>query len=202
MISEGTKKGFAKVLAPIASLLGRLGLRPNYLTSFGFLVSVGAGYLFFRGHFVWAGLVLLASGLCDALDGALARCSNSVTTFGKFLDSTLDRYSEIVVFLGIFLYYHGRAGVEIQRWGELLAFLGLSASLMVSYSRARAEGLGEECKVGWMERPERIILLVAGALFGPRVFFWVLLALVVLATFTALQRLFYIRKRTRPTAAP
>jgi CDP-diacylglycerol---glycerol-3-phosphate 3-phosphatidyltransferase len=73
--------------------------------------------------------------------------------------------------------------------------------LMVSYSRARAEGLGEECKVGLMERPERIILLVAGAVFGARVFFWVLLALVLLSTFTALQRLFYIRKKTRPTAA-
>jgi CDP-diacylglycerol--glycerol-3-phosphate 3-phosphatidyltransferase len=198
VISESTKKGFAKALAPIAGLLGLLGLRPNFLTAFGFFVSVGAGYLFWKGSFPWAGLVLLASGLCDALDGALARSSNNVTTFGKFLDSTLDRYSEIAVFLGIFLYYHGRTGQPDHQWGELMSFLGLAASLMVSYSRARAEGLGEECKVGWMERPERILLLVAGALFGPRVFFWALLALVVLATFTALQRLFYIRKKTRP----
>lgn len=199
MYSEGTKKGFARILAPIARLLVILGVKPNYLTAFGFFVSVGAGYLFWKGHFFWAALVLLASGICDALDGALARGSNRVTTFGKFLNSTLDRYSEIAVFLGIFLFYHERTGWADHPWGELLALLGMAASLMVSYSRARAEGLGEECKVGLMERPERITLLVAGAVFGATVFFWVLLALVVLATFTALQRLFYIRKKTRPT---
>lgn len=200
MISEGTKKGFSRGIAPMAKGLGALGIRPNYLTAFGFFVSVGAAYLFYQGEFFWAGLVLLASGLCDALDGALARSSNTVTTFGKFLDSTLDRYSEIMVFLGVFLYYHTRAGLAEHPWGELLAFLGMAASLMVSYSRARAEGLGEECRVGWMERPERIIFLVVGALLGARVFFWVLLALVILATFTALQRLVYIRKRTRPAS--
>ncbi len=197
MISEGTKKGFSKLLAPIARLLGVLGVKPNYLTAFGFFVSVGAGYLFWKGQLFWAALVLLASGLCDALDGTLARDSNRVTTFGKFLDSTLDRYSEIAVFLGIFLFYHDRIGQSDQPWGGLLAVLGMAASLMVSYSRARAEGLGEECRVGWMERPERIILLVAGAVFGARVFFWALLALVILATLTALQRLFYIRSKTR-----
>jgi len=195
--SEGTKKGFASLLSPIARLLVILGVKPNYLTAFGFFVSVGAGYLFWRGHFFWAALVLLASGLCDALDGALARGSNRVTTFGKFLDSTLDRYSEIAVFLGIFLFYHNRTGQTEHPWGELLALLGLAASLMVSYSRARAEGLGEECKVGLMERPERITLLVIGAACGKRVFFWVLLALFFLSTFTALQRLFYIRSKTR-----
>ena len=197
MYSEGTKKGFARLLSPIARLLVVFGVKPNYLTAFGFFVSVGAGYLFWQGHFFWAALVLLASGICDALDGALARGSNRVTTFGKFLDSTLDRYSEIAVFLGIFLFYHERTGWADHPWGELLALLGMAASLMVSYSRARAEGLGEECKVGLMERPERITLLVAGAVFGATVFFWVLWALVVLATFTALQRLFYIRSKTR-----
>jgi soluble lytic murein transglycosylase len=173
---------------PVGRALFRLRLRPNHLTVIGLVVSFFAAAAFIAGRARWAGGLLLLAGLCDLLDGALARVSGQVTAFGAFLDSVIDRYSDLIVLLGIVVFFartpHGR--------GALVAMAGLVGSVMVSYTKARAESIGVECNVGFMERPERMICLVAGALLDllePAV--WVL---AVLSNLTALQRIVFTRR--------
>ena len=173
---------------PVGRALFRLRLRPNHLTVIGLVVSFFAAAGFIAGHVRGAGGLLLLAGLCDLLDGALARVSGQVTAFGAFLDSVIDRYSDLIVLLGIVVLFartpHAR--------GALVAMAGLVGSVMVSYTKARAESIGVECNVGFMERPERMICLIAGALLGllePAL--WVL---AVLSNLTALQRIVFTRR--------
>jgi soluble lytic murein transglycosylase len=173
---------------PVGRALFRLRLRPNHLTVIGLVVSFFAAAGFIAGHVRWAGALLLLAGLCDLLDGALARVSGQVTAFGAFLDSVIDRYSDLIVLLGIVVLFartpHAR--------GALVAMAGLVGSVMVSYTKARAESIGVECNVGFMERPERMICLVAGALLDllePAL--WLL---AVLSNLTALQRIVFTRR--------
>ena len=173
---------------PVGRALFRLRLRPNHLTVIGLVVSFFAAAGFIAGHVRWAGCLLLLAGLCDLLDGALARVSGQVTAFGAFLDSVIDRYSDLIVLLGIVVLFartpHAR--------GALVAMAGLVGSVMVSYTKARAESIGVDCNVGFMERPERMICLVAGALFDllePAL--WVL---AILSNLTALQRIVFTRR--------
>jgi soluble lytic murein transglycosylase len=173
---------------PVGRALFRLRLRPNHLTMCGLLVSACAGAAFVFGHVRLAGVLLILAGLFDLFDGSLARASGQATTFGAFLDSVIDRYSDIVVMLGIVVLY---ARMPHAR-GALLAMAGLAGSVMVSYTKARAESIGVSCNVGVMERPERLICLIAGALLGlmePAL--WVL---AVLANLTALQRIVFTRR--------
>jgi len=173
---------------PIGRSLFRLRLRPNHLTICGLLVSACAGAAFVFGHVRLAGVLLILAGLFDLFDGSLARASGQATTFGAFLDSVIDRYSDIVVMLGIVVLY---ARMPHAR-GALLAMAGLAGSVMVSYTKARAESIGVTCNVGMMERPERLICLIAGALLGlmePAL--WVL---AILANLTALQRIVFTRR--------
>lgn len=173
---------------PIGRSLFRLRLRPNHLTMCGLLVSACAGAAFVFGHVRLAGVLLILAGLFDLFDGSLARASGQATTFGAFLDSVIDRYSDIVVMLGIVVLY---ARMPHAR-GALLAMAGLAGSVMVSYTKARAESIGITCNVGMMERPERLICLIAGALLGlmePAL--WVL---AILANLTALQRIVFTRR--------
>jgi len=176
---------------PIGRALFRMRLRPNHLTLLGFGVSLLAAAAFVTGHTRLGGVLLLLAGLCDFFDGALARVSGRVTPFGAFLDSVIDRYSDIVVLLGIVVLF---AGMPHAR-GALVAMAGLVGSVMVSYTKARAESIGVSCNVGVMERPERMICLIAGALLDllePAL--WVL---AVLANLTALQRIAFTRRATR-----
>jgi peptidoglycan lytic transglycosylase len=173
---------------PVGRALIRLHLRPNHLTMCGLLVSACAGAAFVFGHVRAAGLLLILAGLFDLLDGSLARASGQATPFGAFLDSVIDRYSDIVVMLGIVVLY---ARMPHAR-GALLAMAGLAGSVMVSYTKARAESIGIACNVGLMERPERLICLIAGALLGlmePAL--WVL---AILGNLTALQRILFTRR--------
>jgi soluble lytic murein transglycosylase len=173
---------------PVGRVLFRLHLRPNHLTICGLLVSACAGAAFVFGHVRLAGVLLILAGLFDLFDGSLARASGQATTFGAFLDSVIDRYSDIVVMLGIVVLY---ARMPHAR-GALLAMAGLAGSVMVSYTKARAESIGVSCNVGVMERPERLICLIAGALLGlmePAL--WVL---AILANLTALQRIVFTRR--------
>jgi peptidoglycan lytic transglycosylase len=173
---------------PVGRALFRLHLRPNHLTMCGLLVSACAGAAFVFGHVRLAGVLLILAGLFDLFDGSLARASGQATTFGAFLDSVIDRYSDIVVMLGIVVLY---ARMPHAR-GALLAMAGLAGSVMVSYTKARAESIGVTCNVGVMERPERLICLIAGALLGlmePAL--WVL---AILANLTALQRIVFTRR--------
>jgi len=198
MLPDRIKKGFVAILEPIIGFFVSLNIKPNWLTTAGFAFGLASGFLFGQGHFLWGGLAALASGLCDAIDGTLARRSHRVTTFGKFYDSFLDRYSELAIFIGLSYYY---AGGEMWRL-VILTDLALVGSLMVSYARARAEGLGLECRVGLMERAERLITIIVGAILAgifqkQWIFEIVLWLLAVLANITALQRMLHVRRLTR-----
>jgi len=175
-------------------LYRRLGLRPNHLTILGLGVSLLAATAFCTGRTRYGGVLLIMAGLCDFLDGSLARASRQVSAFGAFLDSVIDRYSDLVVLLGIVVFFaqtpHAR--------GAIVAMAGLIGSMMVSYTKARAESIGVRCTVGMMERPERMICLIAGALLDllePAL--WVL---AVLSNLTAIQRIAFTWRATRDTA--
>ncbi len=181
---------------PVGRALFRLRLRPNHLTVAGLGVSLLAAAAFVTGQTRTGGVLLLLAGLFDFFDGSLARASGQVTPFGAFLDSVIDRYSDIVVLLGIVVFF---AQLPHAR-GAIVAMAGLVGSVMVSYTKARAESIGVECNVGVMERPERMICLIAGAVFGllePAL--WVL---AVLANVTAIQRILFTRRAIRDSAIP
>ena len=180
-----------------ALFLGRLGLTPNALTVVGSLLTASVGLLAAQGWFVAAGPCLFAFSATDTLDGALARATNRVSNFGAFLDSVCDRYAEAAVFLGVLWYYLWTS----NQVGVILAYLALVGSLMVSYSRARAEGVGLEAKdVGWFQRPERIITLGLGLLLAaaaPLALELALVLLTLLTTVTVLQRVLHVARSTR-----
>jgi soluble lytic murein transglycosylase len=176
------------------ALYRRLHLRPNHLTIIGLGVSLLAATAFITGRIRAAGILLILAGLCDFFDGSLARASGQVSTFGAFLDSVIDRYSDLVVLLGIVVLY---AHMSHTR-GAIVAMAGLIGSMMVSYTKARAESIGVRCTVGMMERPERMICLIAGALLDllePAL--WLL---AVLSNLTALQRIAFTWRATRDAA--
>jgi CDP-diacylglycerol---glycerol-3-phosphate 3-phosphatidyltransferase len=180
-----------------ARLLGRLGLTPNALTIGGAVLTASVGLLIAQGWFLAAGVCLWLFSATDTLDGALARATNRVTVFGAFLDSVCDRYAEAAVFFGLVWWYQTHA----EPLGVTLAYLAVIGSLMVSYARARAEGVGlQAADVGWFQRPERIILLGIGLLlspFVPYVLLVVLALLAVLTSVTVLQRVRHVARASR-----
>lgn len=181
-LRDGIGRMLQEVLRPLAHVLARSHVSPNFVTVVGLLVNVLAAYLIVRGDLLLAGIVYLAGGAFDLLDGLLARVSDRVTPAGAFLDSTLDRVSEGVVFAAI-AYLFARDGHAADSAIVLLALLG---SLLVSYTRARAEALGIACEVGVATRPERVVLVVFGLLTG-----WlapVIYLLVALTGITVVQR--------------
>jgi CDP-diacylglycerol--glycerol-3-phosphate 3-phosphatidyltransferase len=178
---------------PTARILSKTGVTPNTLTVMGFLVSVAAGVLIAKEYFLVGGLVTLFAGAFDLLDGPLARTTGKVSKFGGFLDSALDRLSEAAVLAGILAYYAFNDGT----WESLLAFGCFVGSVMVSYLRARAEGLGVKCEVGIFTRVERVIVMSIGLMFGQ----WYDLAIPImlgiitaLAFVTVIQRLIHVQR--------
>src|SRR5580698_2769730 len=161
--------GIYKVINPIVRLLIRMGLTPNMVTTIGLLLNMGVAIIFIAGaeegnrgdfrYVGWAGALILFAGLFDMLDGQVARLGNMSSPFGALYDSVLDRYSELILFLGICYYLVSHH----YFLSSLFAFIGLIGSMMVSYTRARAEGLGIECKDGLMQRPERVITIGVSA---------------------------------------
>jgi CDP-diacylglycerol--glycerol-3-phosphate 3-phosphatidyltransferase len=180
-----------------ARWLGRLGLTPNALTVIGSLLTASVGLIVAHGWFAAAGVCLWLFSATDSLDGALARASNQVTVFGAFLDSVCDRYAEAAVFFGLVWWYQS-TGSSI---GVALSYLALIGSLMVSYARARAEGVGlQAAEVGWFQRPERIVLLGLGLVLAqalPTALLVVLAALVVLTSVTVIQRVRHVARVSR-----
>lgn len=167
-------------------LLAKAGLSPNALTVFGFLLALGVAWILSTGRLFLGGFLVLLSGGFDLLDGALARASGRSTRFGAFLDSALDRFSEAALFLGLLAYYANQGSLQEM----LLIGAALVGSMMTSYVKARAEGLGLGCEVGLFTRPERVILLAIGLIFNQMlVVLWII---AVLANLTAWQRLFYV----------
>ncbi len=179
-------------------------ISPNALTFIGLVINITAAFLF--GHadasnygrmFFFAGMVIFGAGLFDMVDGRVARRNNQVTVFGSFFDSVIDRYSDVVLFFGLLVYY---ARINHFRYVVLTAFV-MVTSLMVSYTRARAEALIGQCKVGFMERPERIVLIIIGAVFSHwGVMAPVLWVLAVLSTITVAHRITYTYQNTKHLA--
>jgi phosphatidylglycerophosphate synthase len=162
--------GIYKIINPLVRVLIKMGLTPNMITTIGLLLNVGVAIIFISGaeegrrgdlsYVGWAGALILFAGLFDMLDGQVARLGNMSSPFGALYDSVLDRYSELILFLGICWYL-----VAMHYFlSSLFAFIGMIGSMMVSYTRARAEGLGIECKDGLMQRPERVIIIGVSAL--------------------------------------
>jgi CDP-diacylglycerol---glycerol-3-phosphate 3-phosphatidyltransferase len=178
------------MVSPIGGALARAGVTPNALTIVGCLLNVAVAAVIATGDHLLGGILMLLVAAFDTLDGAVARAANLATPFGAFLDSTLDRYSEALVFGGIIGYGVLTGSVETT----LLAYAAAVGSLLVSYARARAEGLGLRGDVGWLQRPERIILLGVGLIAGLLV--PALCILAVLTNFTALQRILHVRNLT------
>ena len=176
----------------LMSALGRVPLTPNQVTVVGLVLTFAAAMLVAFGHLRWAGLVLIVAGTCDILDGALARSTHTAYPYGAFLDSTLDRYSEGAIYIGLAAYFVS-AGGPYQRWLLLATFAALAGSFLVSYVRARAQSLGFTCESGLFARPERVVVTVIGLVFsgvlGGWVLYGVVFLLAVLTNLTALQRI-------------
>jgi CDP-diacylglycerol--glycerol-3-phosphate 3-phosphatidyltransferase len=182
-------------LNPIARFIGRTGLTPNMLTVVGLALNVGVAAVLVRGSIALGGILLLLASSFDALDGTLARLTGQQSRFGAFFDSTLDRYSEAVIYGGILVYYLDQ-GVRAE---PLLLYAAIIGSQMVSYTRARAEGLGLACKVGLATRLERLLILAAGLILGRVTLALGLVA--VLANLTAVQRMLHVYKVTRESVS-
>jgi CDP-diacylglycerol--glycerol-3-phosphate 3-phosphatidyltransferase len=173
--------------------LAAIGMTPNMATVLGLLLNGVAAAIIAGGNLRWGGLMLLFAGLFDMVDGALARVRNLKTTFGAFFDSTLDRYAEGLVLLGVIIFALSLRDTTQRTELVALAYLAALSSLLVSYARARAEGLGLSLKSGLMARPERVLLLALGLLIGDStVLLWTVGILAVTSTFTAIQRIYAV----------
>ena len=196
-----------------AGVISRLGIHPNVLTITGFLGSTLTGIALAVGSFFLAALLMILSGTCDILDGYVARKSGKMTRFGAFLDSTLDRYSDLFPLAGLAFYFSG-GGAMVQNvgsepaksaypWTVLIICLAMLGAFMVSYTRARAEGLGINCNIGFMQRPERTVLLIMGCLVGslPKIgLLLVQIMLILLALFsniTAIHRFIHVYRHLK-----
>ena len=183
-----------RFFAPVARLLFRARVRPNHLTVLGLGVSIAAAYVFSVGRLRWGAALLAVAGLFDFFDGAVARLAGSDSDYGAFLDSVVDRYSDLAVLLGILVYYEHTTHTP----GAILTMATLAGTVMVSYTKARAQSIGVRCEIGVMERPERLIALIAGATF--HLLTPVMALLAVLTNLTAIQRIVYTRKIARDTS--
>jgi CDP-diacylglycerol---glycerol-3-phosphate 3-phosphatidyltransferase len=163
MIGESIGRGAMRIINSMVRGLASAGVHPNILTAIGVSINVGCAVLFGFGEFFWAGIVLIVANVFDMLDGNVARQTGNVTKFGGFLDSSLDRLSDMVAFLGIMIFYAGNSP-QHSLLNVFLAGVGMIGSVMVSYTTARSEGLGVKANVGFLQRPERIVLLIIGAL--------------------------------------
>ncbi|MFN2501958.1 MAG: CDP-alcohol phosphatidyltransferase family protein [Pyrinomonadaceae bacterium] len=202
MFGASIGRGAMRIINAMVRALASAGISPNILTTIGVTINVGCGLLFGFGEFFWAGIVLIVANLFDMLDGNVARLTGHVTKFGSFLDSSLDRLSDMVAFLGIIIFY-SRNVPQHSVLNVFLAGLGMIASVMVSYTTARSEGLGVKANVGFLQRPERMVLLIIGALstwdWNSTSFFanrmpQVLWVLAIGSLWTMIQRMLYIWK--------
>jgi len=227
-LKSAARRAVRGALDPMVVLLARMGVEPDHVTWAGLAITCAGGACFAVGRFRTGALVALVGCLMDTLDGGLARAKNCVTRWGAFLDSTTDRIADAALFLGVAAHYAQhplallrnedrladlllgppaatalvRDGAAEALFYALLALLAMVCALLVSYTRARMEGVGLECRAGWFERPERLVVLLGAALFGAAapVMPWALAVLVVLSSFTVVQRVTYARSRLKGSA--
>jgi len=183
------RKVFKNVINPIAKGLLQIGITPNTITAIGFLLSTVAAVFASQGKFTIAGLILLVAAPLDVVDGSMARLLGTPSTYGSLIDSVTDRYSELVVFGGMMFFF-----VNTQNtMAAMLVYIAAAGSVLVSYVKARAEGLNLSAKVGLLTRVERLIILITCLILNiPTVALWII---AVLANFTAIQRLLFVRKQ-------
>jgi CDP-diacylglycerol--glycerol-3-phosphate 3-phosphatidyltransferase len=204
ILPDWLKNGYLRLIDPVADLFVRAGVHPNTITAFGTACTVAASVIFGMGHIRTAGWFLGLTALFDVLDGTVARRSGKASTFGAFLDSTLDRLADGAVFVGLATFY----ALSVEHGSTLMMLVcmsGLIGALMTSYTRARAEPLGIDAKVGMVQRPERVVLLSAPqAFFGLALGGWVLRAVVFIITIgawiTVIQRIAFVYHQTRNRA--
>ena len=183
--------GCNKVILWIVRGLALSKIHPNVLTFIGLVINIGAAALLAVGQFRWAGVVIIGAGVFDMVDGRVARETNRVTRFGGFFDSVLDRYSDLALLVGLLVWY---GSINRAPYVVLTAVV-MAGSVMVSYTRARAENTIPACKVGFMERPERVVLFIIGALFDRMApVLWVIAAL---ANLTVAHRMIFTWQETR-----
>ncbi len=209
LLPKWLQDSFVNLLTPLIKISSRLNMSPNTYTVLGLILTTfGTAILIWgQSRIHYAGLFILLGGICDILDGKLARLSGRVTKFGALFDSSIDRYSEVVMFFGIAAFYVMRDNFLLS----VVTFAALGGSTMVSYVRARAEGLGFDAKVGFMQRPERVVFIGFGALLHYPLFSITLFqvvnfpvtlldiavwAVAIFANITAIQRIIYVHKQS------
>ena len=196
MLSNIIGKICTAILDTLVRGISKLGVGPNLLTFFGFLITILSAFYLAQGNFFYAGIVIIFSGIFDMLDGRLARITNNVTRFGAFFDSVLDRYSDMILFLALMIHYIKNQ----QMIYVLLSGIVMIGAIMTSYTRARAESLVPTCKVGFLERPERLVLLIIGTSFGRMAA--VLWVMAVLSNLTVVHRILHTWKESSKSNRP
>jgi CDP-diacylglycerol--glycerol-3-phosphate 3-phosphatidyltransferase len=187
----GIGRFFGAIIDRIVRWLALSKIHPNVLTFIGLLINIWAAWLFSQGNFRWGGVVVIGAGLFDMVDGRVARATSQVTRFGGFFDSVVDRYSDLALFVGLLVYY-----ASINRFFYIvLTAIVMTGSVMVSYTRARAENVIPKCKVGFLERPERIVLIIIGALFLRMA--QVLWVIAILSNLTVVHRMIYTYREAK-----
>jgi len=207
-LPDWIKNLYLRIITPVIDFFIKRRLNPNHFTTVSLILSIFAAYLFAIGFLKIAGIIMLMSGTFDIIDGKVARATNRVTKFGALYDSTLDRYAEVLIFFGQAYYFVNNHWITtnvklpLVNWNinninvsfisAIAVCMALGGSVMTSYVRARAEGLGLECKVGVMQRPERIVLIAFGAIFHKVLLVVALVIVAIFSNLTAIQRLYHI----------
>ncbi|MCX7670431.1 MAG: CDP-alcohol phosphatidyltransferase family protein [Anaerolineae bacterium] len=194
MLTDVARAWGVRVIHPLARLLTRLGFHPNTVTLLGFALNIVVAAILAAGHLRLAGALAIFTLAFDAVDGTMARTQGKVSRFGAFLDSTLDRWTELLLYTAL-IWYYLNAG---HKSGVLLAAAALGTSFMVSYARARAEGVGFTCKEGVFTRFERLLVLIIGLLSG--LLLWALALIAALAGITAIQRILVVWRAAQADA--
>ena len=181
------REQFKGILDPIGAFLNRLGLMPNTMTIIGLVGTTMGAALIAIGHVTWGGIMILLMGPIDALDGTMARLRGEASQFGAFVDSVSDRYSELAIYGGLFIYF-----IQREDWLScVLVYMAAAGSILVSYVKARAESLGFEARIGILTRVERYLVLAPGLVFNlPTLALWII---AIFANITALQRIIHVR---------
>ncbi len=200
ILSKHFINGFYALFNPVGDFLERANIHPHVVTVSGFFLTIIAAGLFWNGHMFLGGITLVLAGACDALDGRLARNTNRTSSFGAVLDSVVDRYSDIVVFMGLAAFF-------LSPIMGAIIILAVAGSLLTAYIRARAEGLGLECKIGLMQRPERVTFIAVGAVIGALIDFLfgthllllklAIVGIAVLGNVTVIQRVLHVREQLK-----
>jgi len=207
MFSRRIQQRARHLITLLITPLARLGVTPNMLTGIGLLLSIVTAAVIAQGFLFAGGWLVLFAGIFDMFDGAMARVRNAATTFGAFLDSTLDRYSESIILFGLLWYVMQHPDLQEplwpaaheQTWMIVFIYAAVVGSLMVSYTKARAEGLGIECKTGLLARPERVIILAIGLLTNTSI--WAMALLAVFSNVTAVERMIAVWRKARHLTA-